>query len=201
MLSPIKKLSFAISLVFLAAFISPTQEAPSWKPDKPHSFVNFSIGHLFSVVTGRFTEFEGDFNFDPNNVEGSKASFTVYVNSIETDTKARNEHLKTADFFDAKKYPTITFVSTKITRRSATKFKVYGKLTIKDVTKDVVLPLKITGQMESPLAKNTMVLGVDIKTTIKRSDYGVGVNQWAMTTIVGDDVDIHIPMELIRPIK
>ncbi|WP_435523732.1 YceI family protein [Chryseobacterium indoltheticum] len=77
---------------------------------------------------------------DPNNLKESKMDFTVMVNSIETDTPQRNEHLKTADFFDAEKYPNITFKSDKIVKKSKNKLLLYGKLTIKNVTKDVILP-------------------------------------------------------------
>lgn len=75
---------------------------------------------------------------------------------------------------------------------------IHGKLTIKDVTKDVVLPMKITGEMEHPMMKGTIILGVVIDTTIDRTEYGVGTGDWAATMVVGDEVRIHIPMELNR---
>jgi polyisoprenoid-binding protein YceI len=177
------------------------QKATAWKIDKPHSFVNFTIGHMFSEVMGRFKDFEGEIYFDPNNLKGSSATLKVAVSSIETDTKQRNEHLKTADFFDAAKYPYITFKSEKIIKKSDKLFIVHGKLTIKDVTRHVELPMRITGQAESAMVKGVMVLGIDIETTINRSDYGVGVGQWALTTIVGDEVTLHIPMELNKPME
>lgn len=177
------------------------QEAVKWTIDKPHCFVNFAIGHMFSTVVGRFKDFEGEFNLDPSNLEGGKMNFRVLVNSIETDTEARNKHLKTADFFDAQKYPYITFTSTKISKQSKNKYKLYGKLTIKDVTRDVVLPLKVTGLAESAMVPGVMVLSFYIDTVIKRSDYGVGAGKWALTNIIGDEARLFIPMELNRPMK
>lgn len=198
-----KKTKYFIT-IFILVFtfiLSPAQEATAWTIDKPHSFVNFSIGHMFSVVTGRFKDFEGDFKYDPNNLKGSKMDFRVMVNSVETDTPQRNEHLKTADFFDAQKYPYITFKSTKIVQKSPKKLLLYGKLTIKDVTKDVVLPVTITGHAESAMVPGVMVLGLDVKTVIKRSDYGIGAGQWALTNIIGDEASLHIPIELNKPVK
>lgn len=198
-----KKIKYSITLFILtlSCALSPAQETPVWTIDKPHCFVNFSIGHMFSVVTGRFKDFEGDFRFNPNNLKDSKMDFTVKVNSVETDTPQRNEHLKTADFFDAKKYPDITFKSAKIVRKSKNKLLLYGKLTIKNITKDVILLVTITGHAESAMVPGIMVLGLDIQTVIKRSDYGVGAGKWSLTDIIGNDANLHIPLELNRPMK
>ncbi|PKL78303.1 MAG: polyisoprenoid-binding protein [Ignavibacteriae bacterium HGW-Ignavibacteriae-4] len=169
-----------------------------WKIDKAHTSVNFSINHFFSSVTGKFTNSEGEINFDPNNLTGSKVIFTISVNSVNTDDKKRDKHLQSADFFDAKTYPNMTFKSTKIVKKSEKEYSVFGKLTIKSVTKDIVLPMKITGEMEHPMMKGTLILGVLIDTTLDRTDFGVGTGDWAATMVVGDEVRIHIPLELNR---
>lgn len=198
MVSTIKKFGFAVLITVLGVFTANAQNATMWKLDKSHTSVNFSINHFFSAVTGKFKTFDGNFQFDPNNLKGSKAEFTVSIKSVDTDDKKRDEHLQSEDFFDAKSFPNMTFKSTKIEKKSDKEFLVYGKLTIKDKTKDVILPMKITGEMEHPMMKGTIILGVVIDTTINRTDFGVGTGSWATTMVVGDEVRIHIPMELNR---
>lgn len=198
MVSTIKKFGFTVLITVLGVFTANAQNATMWKLDKSHTSVNFSINHFFSAVTGKFTSFDGNFQFDPNNLAGSKADFTISVSSVSTDDSKRDKHLQSGDFFDAKKYPNMTFKSTKIEKKSEKEFLVHGKLTIKDKTKDVILPMKITGEMEHPMMKGTIILGVVIDTTINRNDFGVGTGDWAATMVVGDEVRIHIPMELNR---
>jgi polyisoprenoid-binding protein YceI len=198
MVQSFKKFGFAVLLTVFGAFSVNAQNATMWEIDKAHTSVNFSVNHFFSSVTGKFTSFEGDINFDPNNLKASKVSFTVLVNGVNTDNKKRDEHLQSPDFFDAKAYPNMTFKSTKIEKKSEKEYSVYGKLTIKDKTKDVVLPLTITGEMEHPMIKGTIILGVLINTILDRTGYGVGTGNWATTMVVGDEVRIHIPMELNR---
>jgi len=198
MVQSFKKFGFAVLLTVFGAFSVNAQNATMWKIDKAHTSVNFSVNHFFSSVTGKFTSFEGDVNFDPNNLKASKVNFTVLVNSVNTEDKKRDEHLQSPDFFDAKTYPNMTFKSTKIEKKSEKEYSVYGKLTIRDKTKDVVLPLTITGEMEHPMMKGTIILGVQIDTNLDRTYYGVGTGNWATTMVVGDEVRIHIPMELNR---
>lgn len=198
MVSTIKKIGFAVLLTVLGAFTVNAQNATMWKLDKSHTSVNFSINHFFSAVTGKFTSFDGNFNFDPANLQGSKADFTVAVKSVNTDDSKRDEHLQSADFFNAKVFPNMTFKSTKIEKTSEKEYLVYGKLTIKDKTKEIVLPLKVTGEMEHPMMKGTIILGLSTKLTINRTDFGVGTGSWAATMVVGDEVDINIHMELNR---
>lgn len=174
------------------------QSAAKWKVDDSHTSVNFSVNHFFSPVKGKFTDFEGDIHFDPNDLAGSKANFTVAVESVDTDNGKRDKHLQSKDFFNAKGYPKMSFESVKFEKKSDEEYLVHGKLTIKDKTKDVKLPVKITGQMEHPMKKGVMILGVLIDMSINRTDYGVGTGDWAATMVVGDEVEINIPMELNR---
>ena len=198
MVSTIKKIGFAVILTVFSAITVSAQNATTWKLDKSHTSVNFSINHFFSSVTGKFKTFDGNFNFDPTNLSGSKANFTVTVKSVSTDDSKRDKHLQSGDFFDAKAYPNMTFKSTKIEKKSDKDYLVHGKLTIRNKTKDVVLPMKVTGEMEHPMMKGTLILGLVIDTTINRTDFGVGTGNWATTMVVGDEVRIHIPMELNR---
>lgn len=198
MVTTIKKIGFTVLMTVLGAFTVKAQNATTWKLDKAHTSVNFSINHFFSSVTGKFKTFDGNFQFDTNNLIGSKADFTVSITSVDTDNEKRDEHLQSEDFFDAKAFPNMTFKSTKIEKKSEKEFLVHGKLTIRDKTKDVILPMKITGEMEHPMMKGTIILGLLIDATINRTEFGVGTGSWATTMIVGDEVRIHIPMELNR---
>lgn len=198
MVSTIKKFGFAVLITVMGVFTANAQNAIMWKLDKSHTSVNFSINHFFSAVTGKFKTFDGNFQFDPNNLQSSKADFTISVKTVSTDDSKRDKHLQSADFFDAKSFPNMTFKSTKFEKKSDKEFLVHGKLTIKDKTKDVILPMKITGEMEHPMMKGTIILGVVIDTTINRTEFGVGTGSWAATMVVGDEVRIHIPMELNR---
>lgn len=198
MVSTIKTMVLAVGIAALSTFSVNAQDATMWKIDMPHTSVNFSINHFFSSVQGKFTDFDGMIHFDPNNLKGSKANFSVSINSVNTDDAKRDKHLKSKDFFDANAYPKMSFNSTKFEKKSDKEYLIHGKLTIKDKTKDVILPMKITGKMEHPMMKGTIILGVVIDTTIDRTDYGVGTGDWAATMVVGDEVRIHIPMELNR---
>jgi polyisoprenoid-binding protein YceI len=193
-----KKLGFAVLLTAIGALSAHAQNATMWKLDKAHTSVNFSVNHFFSAVTGKFTSFDGNFNFDPANLQGSKADFTIAVNSINTDDNKRDKHLQSGDFFNAKEFQNMTFKSTKIERKSENEYLVHGKLTIKDKTKEIVLPLKVTGEMEHPMMKGTIILGLASNLKINRNDYGVGTGDWAATMVVGDEVNISINMELNR---
>ena len=188
----------AIALMFGLAsnFSAHAQKAKKWNVDKSHASVNFSINHFFSAVTGKFKDFDGDITFDPNDMEGSKASFTIEVASINTDDPDRDKHLQSDDFLAAEKYTTITFVATSFTKTEDNMYDVMGKFTMRGVTKEVTLPLKITGRMDNPWKKGYEILGISISTALDRTAYGVGTGSWAATAIVGDEVTINISMEL-----
>jgi len=196
--STIKNLALAVLLTAFITVSITAQNTTTWKVDKAHTSVNFSVNHFFSAVTGKFTNFNGQFNFDPNNLKYSKVAFTVEINSVNTNNAKRDKHLQSADFFNAKTFTNMTFKSSKIEMKSKNDYLLYGKLTIKDITKEVILPMKITGQMEHPMKKGTLIMGILIDTTINRTDFGVGTGNWATTMVVGNAVKIHIPMELNR---
>lgn len=201
MISKTKDILLAVSFAAFVSLNSIAQSATEWQIDKAHTSVNFSVNHFFSAVTGNFKEFEGDIFFDPSNLEGSSANFTISVASVDTDNEKRDKHLQSGDFFNEKKFPEMTFVSTKIEQISENDYLAHGKLTIKDVTKEVQLPLRITGKMEHPMRKGVLILGLAIDTTIDRTDYGVGTGDWAATMVVGDEVEVKINMELNRKDK
>lgn len=172
------------------------QIAPKWELDKDHTSVNFEVKHFFNTVNGNFTDFDGNFFFDPDNLEDSKFDFTVAVSSIETNNEKRNNHLKSADFFNVEKFPNIYFVSSGFDKISDTQYEVKGKLRIKDVIKNVTIPFEITGNMEHPMKEGATLMGLAFNTTINRNDYNVGAGDWTSNKIVGENVKVSINTEL-----
>ena len=170
----------------------------TWEIDNSHTSVNFTATHFFTEVTGNFTEFSGIVNFDPDNLEESTVSFTIPVSSINTGDEKRDKHLQTDDFFNAKKYPNITFKSTKFVKKEDGTLAVLGNLTMRDQTKLVGLPFKLTGRMDHPMLKNTELLWISLKTKLDRTSFGVGTGSWAATAVVGDEVLINVNMEMTR---
>lgn len=196
MKTTIKQLGiFLLFAVFSTTGLT-AQNSNLWMLDKDHTSVNFDVQHFFSTVNGNFTEFDGEFQFDPDNLKASKFIFTVPVSSIETNNQKRNNHLKSDDFFSAAKYPNIKFQSTGFQKMSAKDYVVTGDLTIKDVTKRVAIPFEITGKMEHPMMKGTTILGLAFNTSLDRTDYEVGTGDWASDMVVGDNVNIAVNMEL-----
>lgn len=172
------------------------QKAEKWELDKDHTSVNFEVKHFFNTVTGNFTDYNGTFIFDPNNLEDSRFDFTVVVSSIETNNEKRNNHLKSPDFFNAEKFPTMHFISSGFKKLSDNKYEVRGKLRIKDVIKNVTIPFKITGMMDHPMKKGTKLMGLAFNTKINRNDYHVGEGDWTSTKVIGETVKISINAEL-----
>lgn len=187
-----------LMLLFISVAETTAQEATPWKLDKAHTSVNFSIKHFFSDVTGNFNDFKGTFHFDPDNLAGSNFDFTIKVGSVDTDNGKRDKHLQSKDFFNAKAYPEMRFTSDRIENKGGSDYVAHGDLTIRDQTRKVAIPFKVTGQMEHPMMKGTLILGLEFDTTINRTDFGVGTGDWAATMVVGDEVKIRIPLELNR---
>lgn len=191
------KLSMVIAIFTTFAFSElKAQTASKWKLDKDHTSVNFEVKHLFNTVNGNFRDYDGTFYFDPKNLDESKFTFTVPVSSIETNNEKRNNHLKSSDFFDAEKYPTMKFVSSGFEKKSEDNYVVKGKLRIKDVTKNVSIPFKITGMADHPMKKGTEIMGLAFNTKINRNDYNVGAGDWTSNKIVGETVVITVNTEL-----
>ena len=195
MRSILKHTAILAAFVAFSAF-TPSSASKSWKIDKSHASVNFSVNHFFSAVTGKFKSFEGDFDFDPENPKDASFAFKIDVNSVNTDEEKRDNHLQSEDFFNAEKWPHMSFKSTNVEKTGKDMYAIKGKLTIRDVTKDVTLPMKITGMIDNPWQEGAVIMGIQIKTTINRTEYGVGTGSWAATAVVGDEVEVLINMEL-----
>ena len=126
------------------------------------------------------------------------ALFIIPVNSIYTNNEKRDNHLKSEDFFNASKYPNIKFKSTGFEKKSGNDYVVNGELTIKETTKNISVPFEYKGEMDHPMMEDTKILGLQFETKVDRSDYKVGVGNWASDMVVGDTAKVTINMELNR---
>jgi polyisoprenoid-binding protein YceI len=189
----------AISLLGAVLLLAATSSADNWKIDKPHTSVGFTVSHLVvTKVNGNFDDFDGMINFDGENVENGSVNVTIQMASIDTDNEQRDNHLKSADFFDVEKFPVMTFKSKKIVDEEGKNFKIIGDLTIRDVTKEVTLDAVFNGTIKDPWGGTRA--GFSATGKINRQDFGVKWNQALETggLLVGDEVTINIETELIK---
>jgi polyisoprenoid-binding protein YceI len=165
--------------------------------DKAHSEVQFQVRHLVTRVRGRFTDFSGAVRFDEAQPEASGVTFSVAVASIDTATPDRDAHLRSEDFFFVDQYPTLTFTSTRVVRRSAELFDVLGTLTIRGVSRDVTLPVTYLGAAKDPWGQARV--GFETEITINRKDFGLTWNAALETGgfLVGDEVKISVSVQAI----
>jgi len=189
---------FAVAAILIMTLVLPVK-AEEWTIDINHSYVGFTVTHMvITKVKGHFKNFDATLNFDGKNVDKGSVSMTVQMNSITTDNTNRDNHLKSPDFFDVEKYPTMTFTSKKITKGEDNKFTMVGDLTIKDVTKEVTFDCELNGVIQDPRG-NTRA-GFAAETTINRQDFHVSWDNKLKDggLIVSDMVNITIEAEFIE---
>ncbi len=187
--------------VLALALLLPTLAAAApvtYKVDPAHSAVSFTIRHFVSNVPGRFGDFSGSIKYDKQNPSASSVEFTVQAGSIDTDNADRDNHLKSPDFFDAAKFPTLTFTSTKVAAKDADTLDVTGNMTIHGVTKQVTIPVEILGTVQTPRGEKA---GFETAFTLNRKEYGIVWNRVldAGGTILGEDVKVTIAIEADAP--
>ncbi|HNT25178.1 MAG TPA: YceI family protein [Anaerolineales bacterium] len=171
----------------------------SWKIDPAHSEINFTVRHMMiSNVRGRFEKFDGLVEGDEKNIANSTVDVQIEVGSINTKEAQRDAHLRSADFFNAEAFPYMTFKSSRVEALDASHGRIYGDLTIRDVTKEVVLDVEYSGMAKSPWG--TESAGFTATTTINRKDWGLVWNVALETggVLVGEEVKINIEVELIK---
>ncbi len=186
--------------ILVAALIAaaPVLAAETYNVDAIHSEANFKVRHMMSSVTGSFNDFKATVSLDRENPAASSVDFTINTASIDTDNENRDKHLKSADFFEVDKYPTIAFKSTKIAPAGKDSYKVTGNLTIRDVTKVVTLPVTFLGFGKDPWGNERA--GFEIETTLNRKDYGLNWNK-ALDQggfLLADDVKVTISLEAVK---
>jgi len=173
-------------------------DAPKWKIDPAHAGIYFSIDHIFSKAKGHFEDFDAEIYFDPNNLEQSRASFTVKVSSIDTNNTKRDGHLRSDDFFNAKKYPEMRFESSAVTHLGGNLYMVEGTMTVKDVSRKVKLPFTFLGTKPNPFNPKQEIAGFELSMTIDRFDYNVGTGKYFDLGVVGKYVEVLITLEVTR---
>jgi polyisoprenoid-binding protein YceI len=173
----------------------------TWMIDPVHSHVEFSVRHMMiAKVRGSFEQFSGSVEFDEQNPTASRVEVTIDTNSINTRDEKRDGHLKSPDFLDSANYPTMTFVSRNIEIVDAENGRIIGDLTIRGVTREVVLEVEYNGQSLAPWG--TTSAGFSGKTKINRHEWGLTWNVALETggVLVGDEITIGIELEIVKQV-
>lgn len=176
-------------------FINPCQ-AEKFSLDTSHTTISFTAPHLVvSKVKGRFEKFDGHFNFDEKNMKLEDINVNIKTDSISTNEKDRDKHLRSPDFFDVAKYPDMTFKSTKVEYQNNKPTKVHGDLTIHGISKPVVLEVTYGGAINDLMGNR--VVAFEASSKVNRKDFGL---KWNKTldlggVVVGDEIKIQIEGE------
>ena len=185
------KRTFIFSLAIMAAI---SVGAQNWALDKNHAKLGFVVTHLLvSDVEGKFKNFDINVTAAKDDFTDAVIGLTADINSINTDNDYRDNDLKSEKFFDAAKFPSLSFKSTSITKVDAKNYKLNGNLTMHGITKPVVLDVVLNGVVQNPMSKKS-VAGFKIKGVVKRSDFGIATS--FPTSIVSDEVTIDANVEL-----
>jgi polyisoprenoid-binding protein YceI len=188
--------SILAALALSLAGATALAETAEWTVDTGHAHVGFSVTHMVvSEIDGQFKTFNGKVQLDEQDLSKSQVDFNIDTASVDTDNAERDKHLKTPDFFDAAKYPQITFHSKKI-KKAGKGYKVTGDLTMHGVTKETMLDVTLSEPITNPWGKQ--VRGVRASGVLKRSDYGISWNKTLDKggLALGDDVSVVIKLEL-----
>jgi polyisoprenoid-binding protein YceI len=171
----------------------------TWAIDTSHSSVEFAVKHMmFTTVKGRFGAYSGTINADEANPANSSVKVAIDVASIDTRDEKRDGHLQSPDFFDAASYPQMTFESTRIERKSNDEYIVYGNLTIRDVTREVALPISFHGSGTTPFG--TTAAGFSGELQINRKDFGLTWNVALESggVLVSENVKISLDIQAVQ---
>jgi polyisoprenoid-binding protein YceI len=187
-----KVLAFLSAVLLLA--VSAAAEVQTWQIDPNHTAAQFSVRHMgISTVRGAFTKVSGSAQYDPADPSKTAVEATIDAASVDTRVTMRDDDLRSPNYFEVAKYPTITFKSKSVQDAGAGKLKIVGDLTIHGVTKEVAL------DVDGPSApvtdpKGNSHVGASASTTVKRTDFGVG----SSNPMIGEDITITIDVELVR---
>ncbi|HLR09333.1 MAG TPA: YceI family protein [Bacillota bacterium] len=172
----------------------------NWKIDAVHSSIEFSIKHMMiAKAKGGFEKFSGNIHVDPDDLTGGDIEVTIDVASIDTRQNDRDDHLRSADFFDVENYPEATFVSTEIKKKADNHYEITGDLTLRGITKPVTIDTEFAGQSKDPMSGNE-VIGFSGTTQINRKDFDLTWNTALETggVLLGDEVTINIELEAYK---
>lgn len=191
-----KKTSIII-IVAITAFLFSFKpiDKTTWILDKSHAKVGFTVVHmLISDVEGWFKTFDASLTTTKDDFSDAQVEMTAYVNSINTDNEQRDTHLKSPDFFEVEKYPTIVFKSKTFVKTDGQNYKVSGDITMHGITKNIVLDVKCKTGV-NPMSKKT-IAGFKITGTLNRSDFGIGTGMGSST--ISDEVTLIANAEFIK---
>ena len=169
----------------------------AWTIDPAHTTVGFSARHMgLSTVRGRFIRFNGTIDVDPNDLATAGGRIEVEMASVDTGEEQRDNHLRSPDFFDVERFPTMSYVVKSVTSKGAEHYEVVGDLTIKDVTREVMFDLEYAGEATDPYGNRRV--GGSLTTTLKRSDWDLKWNVPLDTGgwLVSDSVQVEIEGQL-----
>jgi len=183
----------------LALAVAAPARSETWVIDKNHSEAGFRIRHFVSQVSGRFDDFAGEIQVDHENPAASNVRFTIQATSINTGNERRDNHLRSADFFDVEKFPEITFSSSRVEPRGDNVFHVTGTLTMHGVSKEITLPVEFLGSVTDN--RGNTKAGFETEIQLDRKEYGLLWNQTLDQggVMLGDDVRIRIALEVSPP--
>ena len=186
---------FLVFTAILAFAASAIAQVESWKIDPAHSAAQFSVRHLgISTVRGAFTKVSGSANYDSKDPSKTTLEATIDASSVDTRVEMRDKDLRSPNFFDVEKYPTITFKSKRVEAAGTGKLKITGDLTIHGTTKEVVLDVDgPSAPVKDPWGNSRM--GASATTKISRKDFGVSAD----AGMVGDEIPITLDVELTKP--
>lgn len=191
-----KKLTIVISAFLLLLLTAFTTLSGVWKNDGPHSQLGFTVTHLgIADVSGTFNDFDVTIASSKPDFSDAVFELTAKVASIDTRVEARDNHLRSADFFDAEKYPTITFKSTSLQKVGKDRYKLTGDLTMHGITKQVTMDLLYRGTVENAMSKK-QTAGFQLTGLLKRSDFGIGPN--FPPPMISDEVRIKADGEFLQ---
>ena len=186
-------------VLFLTIIYSSVYAQTNWSADPYHSNIGFSISHLtITEVVGSFDKYTIDVVTYDDDLTKSEITFTGDVNSINTGVEKRDNHLKSADFFDAENYPNMTFISKSLDKVSGDKYKLAGNFTVKDITKEIEMDVIYNGTVKDP--QGTVRTGFKVTGEFNRFDFGIMWNNFLETggLIVGKTVYLNMDLELVK---
>jgi polyisoprenoid-binding protein YceI len=195
-----RKPRFVLALFAATVFLAlpALAELETFTFDKGHTLGGFRIRHFVSKVEGRFNKFDGTIQLDRQNPSASKVDLTIQADSIDTANENRDKDLKSENFFEVAKFPTLTFKSTKVVSKGNDSYDVTGDFTMHGVTKSITVPVKSTGFMKVK-GRTGMgeKAGFEISFPLNRKDYGITWNRTLDTggVMLGDDVEINVQVE------
>lgn len=169
-----------------------------WNIDTTHSGIHFSVRHMvFAKVRGRFADWSGLVHLDPADPTGGRVEVAIEAASIDTGVTDRDAHLRSADFFDVERFPQIRFRSTRVEANDGGELRVHGALTIRDVTRDVVLEARVLGAGKDPWGNRRVAFQAEA--SLDRREFGLEWNQVleAGGVLVGDRVDVEIEVQAV----